>query len=97
MTLFFNILFSPNKQNVVGALLYVFLFIFIFVEHHYYRKKKSNLYLGNSEFEFVLRMNLVGCHFCYLLFGLNFILYQMRKILLEEKDAFNSKFIVNDF
>ena len=40
MTLFFNILFSPNKQNVVGALLYVFLFIFIFVEHHYYRKKK---------------------------------------------------------
>ena len=41
MTLFFNILFSPNKQNVVGALLYVFLFIFIFVEHHYYRKKKK--------------------------------------------------------
>ena len=42
MTLFFNTLFSPNKQNVVGALLYVFLFIFIFVEHHYYRKKKKN-------------------------------------------------------
>ena len=38
---FFNILFSPNKQNVVGALLYVFLFIFIFVEHHYYRKKQQ--------------------------------------------------------
>ena len=44
MTLFFfNILFSPNKQNVVGALLYVFLFIFIFVEHHYYRKKKKKV------------------------------------------------------
>ena len=42
MTLFFNILFSPNKQNVVGALLYVFLLIFIFVELHYYRKKKRN-------------------------------------------------------
>ena len=39
--LFFNILFSPNKQNVVGALLHVFLFIFIFVKHHYYRKKKK--------------------------------------------------------
>ena len=41
MTLFFNILFFPNKQNVVRALLYVFLFIFIFVEHYYYRKKKK--------------------------------------------------------
>ena len=41
MTLFFNILFFPNKQNVVRALLYVFLFIFIFVEHYYYRKKNK--------------------------------------------------------
>ena len=51
MTLFFNILFSPNKQNVVGALLYVFLFIFIFVEHHYYRKKKKNKGFSNFPFE----------------------------------------------
>ena len=60
MTLFFfNILFSPNKQNVVGALLYVFLFIFIFVEHHYYRKKKK-LYFEEPHGAKFLFINFVG-------------------------------------
>ena len=62
MTLFFNILFSPNKQNVVGALLYVFLFIFIFLEHHYYRK---NIYIYFTDPQINYRDEAIIYYFIY--------------------------------
>ena len=71
MTLFFNILFSPNKQNVVGALLYVFLFIFIFAEHHYYRKKKKAV-TKLSKTLFPIKSSSVSCAFLVFYFEVVF-------------------------
>ena len=49
----------------------------------------DDLFLDSSEFKFVLHVNLVSCHFWYLLYDLRFILYFIRKFLLKEKDIIN--------
>ena len=46
----------------------------------------DDLFLDNPEFKFVLHVNLVSCHFWYLLHDLSFILYFVGKFLLKEKD-----------
>ena len=59
MTLFFNILFSPNNQNVVGALLYVFcLYLFLWNIIIIEKKKKYSVPIRLA---YILSDNLDTC------------------------------------